>query len=78
MEFKEFTIPVPIALQELINTSNELLFNYKKDLEQKIEKSNKQMMQILNLHPDAGWELDMDRMVYVRPDIDIMENESDT
>ena len=71
----EILVSVPLALQELINTSNELLFNYKKELEQKIEKSNIQMMQMLNLHPEAGWQLDMNRMVYVRLDMDQEVNE---
>jgi hypothetical protein len=40
------------------------------ELLQQIQESNTQMMQILRLSGEAGWKLDMERMVYVRPKTD--------
>ena len=67
MNNNEVTLEVPLALQQLIQTNNQLLRKYQTELLQQIQESNAQMMQILRLTPDAGWKLDMERMVYVRP-----------
>jgi hypothetical protein len=67
MEEKIVTVNTPIALRQLITTSNELLKNYQTKLLQEIEDANIQMMQILKLDPALGWRLDMERMIYVRP-----------
>jgi len=64
---KEVTLEVPLALQQLIQTNNQLLRKYQSELLQQIQESNAQMMQILRLSGEAGWKLDMERMVYVRP-----------
>jgi hypothetical protein len=66
MNDNEVTLEVPIALQELILTSNELLKTHQRKMMEKIEAANEQMMQILQLKPDAGWKLDLERMVYAR------------
>ena len=63
----EVTLEVPLALQQLIQTNNQLLRKFQQELLQQIQESNAQMMQILRLTPEAGWKLDMERMVYVRP-----------
>ena len=63
----EVTLEVPLALQQLIQTNNQLLRKFQGELLQQIQESNAQMMQILRLTPEAGWKLDMERMVYVRP-----------
>ena len=63
----EVTLEVPLALQQLIHTNNQLLRKFQGELLQQIQESNAQMMQILRLTPEAGWKLDMERMVYVRP-----------
>jgi len=63
----EVTLEVPLALQQLIQTNNQLLRKFQSELLQQIQESNAQMMQILRLSEEAGWKLDMDRMVYVRP-----------
>lgn len=67
MNTQEVTLEVPLALQQLIQTNNQLLRKFQQELLQQIQESNAQMMQILRLSPDAGWKLDMERMVYVRP-----------
>lgn len=59
-------LPVPLALQKLILSNNELLKRYQSELMQEISEANAQMMAILQLNDDAGWKLDMNRMVYVR------------
>lgn len=63
---KETTLPVPLALQNLILSNNTLLKNYQAELMGQISDANMQMMAILQLNEDAGWKLDMNRMVYVR------------
>jgi hypothetical protein len=64
---QEVTLEVPLALQHLIQTNNQRLRKFQQELMQQVQDSNAQMMQILQLRADAGWKLDMDRMVYVRP-----------
>ena len=63
---EEFTMEVPLALQQLIVNNNKLLKDYQATLWRQVEQANKQMMGILKLDPTAGWRLDMERMVYVR------------
>lgn len=75
MEEKHPTIEVPLALQHLIKANNNLLKTYQSQLMQEIQEANLQIMQILQLHPDAGWKLDMERMVYVRPSTEADSNE---
>lgn len=62
------SIPVPIALKELIVSNNELLANYQKELTTKVISANLEMMQLLGLNPDDGWRLDMEQMVYIKQD----------
>lgn len=64
---KEVTIRVPLALQELIIKSNQLLKQYQANLQEDIQAANIQMMQILRLDPAIGWKLDIENMVYTRP-----------
>lgn len=63
---KNVTVPVPIALQNLIKANNNLLKSYQSQLMAEVQEANLQMMGILNIDPSNGWRLDMDRMVYVR------------
>jgi hypothetical protein len=67
MENNQVTVNIPVALRQLIATSNELLKNYQTKLLGEIEEANIQMMEILKLDPRLGWRLDMERMVYIRP-----------
>ena len=67
MNNNEVTLEVPLALQQLIQSNNQLLRKFQQELLQQIQESNAQMMQILRLSGEAGWKLDMERMVYVRP-----------
>jgi hypothetical protein len=67
MENNQVTVNLPHALRQLITTSNELLKNYQAKLLGEIEEANIQMMEILKLDPRQGWKLDMERMVYTRP-----------
>jgi len=68
MTTKQVTMDVPLALQNLIIANNKLLKAYQTQLMQEVQDANMQMMSILQLSPDAGWKLDIDNMVYVRPD----------
>jgi hypothetical protein len=75
MSTNEITLPVPVALQKLILANNALLKTYQSKLLSEISEANEQMMGILQLNPDAGWNLDMDRMVYTRPN-DVEDKET--
>jgi len=66
MNINEVTLTVPLALQNLIRSNNQLLKNYQEQLLIEIQEANHQMMQLLRLDPELGWKLDMERMVYVR------------
>lgn len=67
---KEVTIAIPLALQSLIRSNNELLRQYQEQLLNEVQDANVQMMQLLRIDPSAGWKLDVDRMVYVRQKTD--------
>jgi len=56
---------VPLALQQLIKNTNDILRVQQAQALRQIEEANTQMMSILKLDPSAGWRLDMERMVYV-------------
>lgn len=62
----EVTMEVPLALQQLIVNNNEKLRVQQAVLTRQVEEANAQMMAILKLDPQAGWKLDIERMVYVR------------
>jgi hypothetical protein len=66
MSTQQVTMDVPLALQHLIKTNNEVLRAHQSQLLREIEEANTQLMQILQLDPAAGWRLDMNNMVYVR------------
>lgn len=60
------SIPVPIALRELIISNNTLLENYQQELTQKIMSANSEIMELLGISPIDGWRLDMEKMVYIK------------
>lgn len=62
----EVTLTVPLALQNLIRSNNQLLKIYQEQLFNEVHDANLQLMQLLRLDPELGWKLDMERMVYVR------------
>lgn len=63
---EQLTMEVPLALQELIRANNERLKGYQSELFKQVQDANVQMMQILQLDPNQGWRLDVERMVYVK------------
>ena len=74
-EQKVVMLKVPMALQQLIHSNNELLKKYKEELFEQVKEANQQMMQILKLDPSEGWKLDLDNMVYVRPATEQIEEQ---
>jgi hypothetical protein len=64
------TVPVPYALQRLIESNNQLLRQYQAELTSKVVEANEQMMQILGLNPKDGWSLDTDTMSYIKVEED--------
>ena len=75
MSSQQVTMDVPLALQHLIKTNNELLRIHQVRLLREIEEANDQMMQILQLDPANGWRLDMEQMQYVHVSVDVSESE---
>jgi len=63
---EQTSIPVPIALKELILSNNLLLTQYQQELTKKVISANIEMMQLLGLDPNDGWKLDTDQMVYTK------------
>ena len=63
---EQTSIPVPIALKELIQSNNLLLNQYQQELTKKVISANMEMMQILGLDPNVGWRLDTEQMVYIK------------
>lgn len=65
MEEKK-SIPIPVALKELINSNNILLKQYQQELTHKVITANIEMMNLLGLDPNDGWTLDLDTMMYTK------------
>lgn len=65
MEEKK-SIPIPVALKELINSNNILLKQYQQELTHKVITANIEMMNLLGLDPNDGWILDLDTMMYTK------------
>lgn len=63
------SIPVPIALKELIASNNTLLNQYQQELTKKVIAANMEIMELLNLNPNDGWRLDTDQMAYVKREV---------
>ena len=59
-------VPVPFALQKLIEHNEQTLLEIKKDLEAQIYRANVEMMSLLDLDPNDGWKLDVNQMHYVK------------
>lgn len=60
------TIPVPMALRQLIESNNQLLRQYQNELTSKVMTANEEMMRLLGLDPNEGWRLDLETFTYVK------------
>jgi hypothetical protein len=60
------SIPIPIALKELILSNNQLLKNYQEDLTNKVLVANREMMTLLGLSEKDGWVIDLQTLSYVK------------
>jgi hypothetical protein len=69
MKQEEKTVPAPEAIRQLIINSNTLLQNYQQELTARVQIANREMMQLLGLNPDDGWQLDTKTMTYIKGDI---------
>lgn len=63
------SIPVPEAIRQLIINSNTLLQNYQQELTARVQIANREMMQLLGLKIEDGWQLDTKTMTYIKGDI---------
>ena len=61
------SVPVPLAIRELVMSNNTLLQNYQQELTLRVQTANREMMQLLGLRPEDGWQLDLQTMTYVKP-----------
>lgn len=66
---KPTSIPIPLALKELILSNNELLKQYQQELTSKVLLANEEMMRMLGLHPEDGWKIDMGTFTYVKTEV---------
>lgn len=60
------SIPLPIALKELIISNNQLLKDYQRDLTNKVLLANREMMTLLGLSEDDGWVIDLETLTYIK------------
>jgi hypothetical protein len=60
------TVPVPLALRNLIESNNQLLKNYQTELTSKVLSANEEIMRMLGLNPNDGWKLDINTFTYVK------------
>ena len=63
-------VPAPLALKHLIESNNQLLQKYQKELTDRVLVANEEMMRILGLDPNDGWKLDIDTFSYVKMEQD--------
>ena len=63
------SVPVPLALRNLIESNNQLLKNYQVELTAKVLQANEEMMRMLQLNPEEGWRLDMGTLTYVKTEL---------
>jgi hypothetical protein len=61
------TIQIPLALESLIRSNNQLLKQYQEKLLQEINEASIDTMRLLNLEVDGSWQLDVSNMTFVRP-----------
>lgn len=66
---EEKKVPVPEAIKQLIISSNTLLQNYQQELTTRVQIANREMMQILGLRAEEGWQLDTTEFVYVKKEV---------
>lgn len=59
-------IPIPLSLRYLIDANEDLLNQYRTQLQQKVLKANEEVMKMLRLDPEDGWQLDLDTYEYVK------------
>ena len=70
------TIPVPEVMRQLIEYQNEALYRTQQNLYSQLAKANAELMKIMGLNPEDGWQLDVSEMVYVRNPMPEPEAES--
>lgn len=66
MKDKYEKIKVPKALEHLIIFSNDELQRYQQELLQRITESSEEIMKILNISSEDGWQLNLSTFEYVK------------
>jgi len=59
-------IAVPKALIAMLNSSNARINDLKRRMWADFQDANEEMMKLLQLDPEAGWRLDLERLVYIK------------
>jgi hypothetical protein len=62
------SIPVPLVMRELINSNNMLLSNFQQELTNRVVAANQEMMKMLGISTEDGWELNAQTMTYIKKD----------
>ena len=59
-------IPIPLALRNLIESNNEILRLYQRNLSEQVMMASEDTMKLLGLNPTDGWALDTNKMAFVK------------
>lgn len=68
---------MPLALKNLIDSSNETLRAVQAQLLEKITMSSDELMMMLGLTRDEGWLVDLDNQLFVQIDLPQVEVDDD-
>jgi hypothetical protein len=69
---------IPKAMQYMVDESNRQLREIQQTLTKDVMEASLELMTLLGISPDAGWKMDVDRMVYVRQIPDLAPDTSPT
>lgn len=59
-------VSLPKSFEFMIRESNQKLKEFQRHLWKEISEANEEIMNMLELKKEDGWELDLDRMAYVK------------
>jgi len=66
MSEQEQVIPVPEVMRQLIQHQNDILNQYQQKMLDELGAANVELMKIMGLNPNEGWQLDLNRLAYIR------------
>jgi hypothetical protein len=66
MSEQEQVIPVPEVMRQLIQHQNNILNKHQQKMFDELGVANVELMKIMGLDPIEGWQLDLNRLAYIR------------